>query len=70
MPKVLEKLAFYLEQEAEFRSTITSATIYPAILFLVANGAIVFFAFFVGPRFEAIFRFFWGRFASHYGTFA
>ncbi len=56
MPLVLEKLAFYLEQQEAFNSTIISAIIYPAILFVVAIGAIAFFAFFVGPRFEAIFK--------------
>ncbi len=56
MPLVLEKLAFYLEQEAAFSSTIISALIYPAILFCVAMGAVAFFAFFVGPRFESIFN--------------
>ena len=56
MPLVLEKLAFYLEQESAFNSAIISAIIYPCILFTVACGAIAFFAFFVGPRFEAIFK--------------
>ena len=56
MPMILEKLAFYLEQEAAFTSTIISAIVYPAILFVVASGAIAFFAFFVGPRFEEIFK--------------
>ena len=55
IPEVLNKLAFYLEQQAKFRSTIISGIIYPAILFVVAIGAIMFFALFVGPRFEAIF---------------
>ncbi len=55
MPLVLEKLAFYLEQQEAFNSTIVSAIIYPAILFCVAVGAIAFFAFFVGPKFQEIF---------------
>ena len=55
IPVVLRKLSFYLEQQASFRSTIISGIIYPAILFIVAVGAITFFALFVGPRFEAIF---------------
>lgn len=55
LPQVLEKLSFYLEQQASFRSTITSAIIYPAVLFCVCMGAISFFALFVGPRFETIF---------------
>jgi type IV pilus assembly protein PilC len=56
IPTILNKLAFYLEQQAAFRSTIVSGLIYPAILFCVANGAIAFFALFVGPRFEDIFQ--------------
>lgn len=55
LPRVLEKLAFYLEQQTAFKSTITSAIIYPVILLFVSMGAITFFAFFVGPRFESIF---------------
>lgn len=55
IPAVLGKLSFYLEQQAAFRSTIISGIIYPAILFVVASGAIAFFALFVGPKFEEIF---------------
>lgn len=56
MPAVLSKLTFYLEQEAAFKTAITSAVLYPAILFCVCLGAIAFFALFVGPRFENIFN--------------
>lgn len=56
MPTVLNKLTFYLEQQAAFKSAITSAILYPAILLCVCLGAITFFALFVGPRFEAIFK--------------
>ena len=55
MPKVLNKLTVYSEQQAAFRSTIISAVIYPAVLFVVCIGAITFFALFVAPRFESIF---------------
>jgi len=55
LPTVLEKLAFYLEQQAAFRSTIISGIIYPAILFSVSMGAIAFFALVVGPKFQNIF---------------
>jgi len=55
MPVVLNKLGFYLKQQAEFKSTITSAVMYPAILFVVCMGAVSFFALFVGPRFETVF---------------
>ena len=56
VPTVLEKLSFYLSQQAAFSSTIISGIIYPAILFLVAVGAVAFFALFVGPRCEAVFK--------------
>lgn len=55
MPQVLEKLAIFMEQQAAFRSIIISAIIYPCILLIVCLGAIAFFAFFVGPKFEAIY---------------
>jgi type IV pilus assembly protein PilC len=56
MPMVLSKLAFYLEQQAAFKSIIVSAIMYPAILFFICMGAVAFFALFVGPRFETIFQ--------------
>ncbi len=56
IPMVLGKLAFYLEQQAAFRSKIISGIIYPAILFCVSMGAVAFFALFVGPKFESIFK--------------
>ena len=56
IPVVLNKLAFYLEQEASFKATIISAIIYPLILFAVSIGAISFFALVVGPKFEDIFN--------------
>ena len=55
IPKTLDKLAFYLEQQASFRSTVVSGIIYPAILFTVSIGAIAFFALVVGPKFQSIF---------------
>jgi type IV pilus assembly protein PilC len=56
MPTVLNKLAFYLEQQASFQTTIISAIMYPVILFVICMGAVAFFALFVGPRFEGIFK--------------
>ena len=55
MPLVLEKLAFYMEQQAAFRSAIISSLVYPGILFFVCMGAVAFFALYVAPRFEKIF---------------
>ncbi len=56
MPRVLQKLTFYLEQTAAFQSAIISAIIYPIILFFVCIGAIAFFALVVGPHFENVFK--------------
>jgi len=56
MPKVLNKLADHVEQEAAFKSAIISAMVYPAILFVVCIGAVIFFALVVGPKFEDIFN--------------
>jgi len=55
LPNVLEKLAFYLEQQAAFKSAVISAIIYPVILLVVAVGAILFFALVIGPRFKSLF---------------
>lgn len=55
IPTILNRLTFYLEQQAAFSSAVISGLIYPAILFCVALGAIAFFALFVGPKFEDIF---------------
>jgi len=56
IPNILNKLAFYLDQQAGFRSTIISGIIYPAILFTVSMGAVAFFALVVGPKFQNIFE--------------
>lgn len=56
IPTILNKLTFYLEQQATFQSAIISGIIYPAILFCVAVGAIAFFALVVGPKFQGIFE--------------
>lgn len=56
IPTILTKLAFYLEQQAAFRSTIISGIIYPMILFAVSMGAVAFFALVVGPKFQSIFE--------------
>jgi type IV pilus assembly protein PilC len=53
---VLNKVAQHVEAEAEFRSIIISALVYPAILMFASLGAIVFFAIFVAPKFEEIFK--------------
>ncbi|MBF0384669.1 MAG: type II secretion system F family protein [Candidatus Omnitrophica bacterium] len=56
IPMVFNKLTFYLEQQEKFKSVVISGIIYPSILFIVATGAVAFFALFVGPRFQDIFK--------------
>lgn len=56
MPAVLNKIASHMQQQAAFRNTVVSALIYPAILFSVCIGAILFFAMVVAPKFEDIFH--------------
>jgi len=56
MPRVLNKLAEHVEQDAAFRSAIISAMVYPMILFVVCIGAVIFFALVVGPKFEEVFK--------------
>lgn len=55
MPDILNKLTFYLEQDAAFRSSLVSALMYPIILMTVAIGAIIFFALLIAPRFKELF---------------
>jgi len=54
LPKVLDHLANYLENREAFKSKIISALMYPAILFLVAVGAILFFVLKIVPTFTKI----------------
>jgi type IV pilus assembly protein PilC len=56
MPLVLNKLAKHVEQEVAFKSAIVSAMVYPAILFVVCIGAVLFFALVVAPKFQEIFK--------------
>jgi type IV pilus assembly protein PilC len=55
MPLVLNKLADYVEKADAFRTAIISALIYPALLFCVAIGAILFFALVIGPKFQEMY---------------
>ena len=53
---MLQKLAEYLDQEAETRSQIKGAMVYPAIIAVMAVSVTVFLLCFVLPRFTALFR--------------
>ncbi|MFH1281474.1 MAG: type II secretion system F family protein [Candidatus Omnitrophota bacterium] len=53
---VLNRLAEYLEKEAEFKNKVISALIYPAILTLVGVGALLFLSLKIIPAFSEIFK--------------
>jgi type IV pilus assembly protein PilC len=53
---MLEQLVDYLDQEAETRSQVITAMVYPAIIAITAVVTIVFLLTFVLPRFLAIFE--------------
>lgn len=52
---MLDKLAGYLDQEAETKSQVKSAMVYPIIIATMAIGSTIFLLTFVLPRFTAIF---------------
>jgi len=54
LPMVLEHLANYLEERQAFKTKIISALMYPAILFIVAVGAVIFFVMKIVPTFTKI----------------
>jgi len=52
---VLDQLADYIERDVEARSTLTSALIYPAVVFCMSIGVVIVLATFVMPRFVVFF---------------
>ncbi len=52
---VLEQLASYIERDIDARGKITSALIYPAVVFVMAIVTVVILATFVLPRFKTFF---------------
>ena len=55
LSNMLQKLATYLEQEAETRSQIKGAMVYPAIIAFMAISVTIFLLCFVLPKFTEIF---------------
>jgi len=55
LSSMLQKLAEYLDQEAETRSQVRAACVYPIIIAIMAVVVTVFLLLFVLPRFTAIF---------------
>lgn len=56
LSSMLQKLAEYLDQEAETRSQIRGAMVYPIIIAVMAVSVVIFLLSFVLPRFLAIFE--------------
>jgi type IV pilus assembly protein PilC len=52
---VLDQLAEYIERDVDARSKVTSALIYPAVVFVMAIVTVVILASFVLPRFKTFF---------------
>jgi type IV pilus assembly protein PilC len=55
LSSMLQKLAEYLDQEAETRSQVRGAMVYPIIIAIMAISVTIFLLCFVLPRFTAIF---------------
>ncbi len=53
---VLTRLSEYLEKARELRETVTSALIYPAVLFAVAGLSVTVLLIFVVPQFQQMFE--------------
>ncbi len=56
LSSMLEKLAGYLDQEAETRQQVISAMVYPIIIATMAVGVTIFLLVFVLPRFLKVFE--------------
>ncbi len=54
LPMVLDKLAYYLEEDASFRRKIISALMYPGILLFISVSAVFFFILKIVPTFTGI----------------
>jgi len=54
LPMVLEKLAYYLEEDVAFRRKILSALLYPGILLCISVAAVLFFVMKIVPTFATI----------------
>jgi type IV pilus assembly protein PilC len=52
---VLDQLAEYIERDVDARSKVTSALIYPAVVFVMAIVTVIILASFVLPRFKTFF---------------
>jgi general secretion pathway protein F len=56
LDNVLERLAEYLERSAEIKANVTSALIYPCLLFFIAGLSLFALLLFVVPQFAVLFE--------------
>lgn len=56
LDSILERLAEYLERSAEIKANITSALIYPCLLFLIAGFSLFALLLFIVPQFIPLFE--------------
>jgi general secretion pathway protein F len=54
LPGAFRRLSDHLEREAEFRSRLISASVYPVVLLVAGSAAVLMLLFFVIPRFAEI----------------
>ena len=55
MSMMLQQLADYLDQEADTRSQVVGAMVYPGIIATMAVSVVIFLLIFVLPRFLVVF---------------
>ncbi len=56
LPDVLEEVGQYQEASERVKSKVISALFYPAVLFFIAGGAVLFLMMVIIPKFKAIFE--------------
>jgi type IV pilus assembly protein PilC len=56
LPKSLKQIAEYMEAQEEMKSKVMTALMYPAILFIISSGVLVFFVVKIVPTFSQIFE--------------
>ncbi|MFA5140293.1 MAG: type II secretion system F family protein [Elusimicrobiota bacterium] len=56
LPKALKQIASYLESQEELKGKVITAMAYPAVLFMISVGVLIFFIVKIVPTFADIFK--------------
>lgn len=56
LPKALKQIAMYLESQEELKGKVITALAYPAVLFMISVGVLIFFIVKIVPTFADIFK--------------